>query len=67
MTNGRRPITGRDAAGAGAMMVAANVLCAGAGAGLGALAGAVVPGLLIGFGIGFFVAIAVVIKLFSDP
>lgn len=67
MTNGRRPITGRDAAGAGALMVAANVVCAGAGAGLGALAGAAVPGLLIGFGLGFFVAIAVVIKLFSDP
>lgn len=66
MTNGRPPLTGSDAAGAGALMLAVNLLCAGAGAGLGALVGAVVPGLLIGFFVGFFVAIAVVAKRFRD-
>ncbi len=66
MTNGRRPITGRDAAGAGALMLAANAMCAGAGAGIGALVGAVVPLLVAGFLIGFFVGIAVVINRFRE-
>jgi len=66
MTNGRPPLTGRDAAGAGALMLTVNLLCAAAGAGLGALADATVPGLLVGFFIGFFLAIAVVAKLFRD-
>lgn len=57
-------MTGRDAAGAGALLLAVNGLCAAIGAGLGALLGAVVPLLLAGFGIGFFVGIAVVIKRF---
>ena len=60
----RRPLTGRDVAGAGALMMAANALCAGAGAGLGALVGALVPLLVAGFLIGFFVGIAVVAKRF---
>lgn len=64
MTNSRPPLTGRDAAGAGALMLAANAMCAGVGAALGALVGAVVPLLLTGFLIGFFVGIAVVAKRF---
>jgi hypothetical protein len=66
MTNGRPPLTGRDAAGAGALMLAVNLLCAGAGAGLGALAGSVAAGLLPGFFIGFVLAIFVVAKRFRD-
>ncbi len=61
----RRRVTGRDAAGAGVMMLAANLLCAAIGAGVGALVGAVVPLMLAGFFIGFFVAIRVVIKRFG--
>jgi hypothetical protein len=64
MTNGRRPVTGWDAAGAGALMLTVNLMCAGAGAGLGALVGATVPGLVTGFFAGFFLAIAVVAKRF---
>jgi NitT/TauT family transport system permease protein len=52
MTN-RRAMTGRDAAGAGALMLAVNALCAGAGAGIGALVGARVPLLLAGVLAGF--------------
>jgi hypothetical protein len=59
-------LTGRDAAGAGALMLAVNLLCAGAGAGLGALAGSVAAGLLPGFFIGFVLAIFVVAKRFRD-
>lgn len=59
-------MTGRDVAGAGALMLAVNLLCAGAGAGLGALVGAPAAGLVVGFLIGFFLAIAVVAKLFRD-
>ncbi|HWF26167.1 MAG TPA: hypothetical protein VG275_12005 [Solirubrobacteraceae bacterium] len=57
-------MTGRDAAGAGMLMLAVNAVCAGAGAGLGALVNAPVPGLLAGFFIGFFLAIRVVAKRF---
>jgi hypothetical protein len=64
MTNSRPPLTGRDAAGAGALMLAVNAMCAGVGAGLGALVGAAVPLLLTGFLIGFFMGIAVVAKRF---
>jgi hypothetical protein len=66
MTNSRPPLTGRDAAGAGALMLAVNVMCAGIGAGLGALVGAVVPLLLAGFFIGFFLGIYVVARRFRD-
>ena len=64
MTDDRPPITGRDAAGAGMLMLVVNAACAGAGAGLGALVSAPVPGLLIGFFVGFFLAIRVVAKRF---
>jgi hypothetical protein len=64
MTDSRPPFTGRDAAGAGALLLSVNLICAAAGAGLGALIGAVVPLLLVGFCIGFFLGIAVVAKRF---
>lgn len=64
MTNKRRPLTGSDAAGAGALLLAVNAIFAGAGAGFGALVGAVVPLLLGGFVIGFFAGITVVAKRF---
>jgi hypothetical protein len=64
MTNPRPPLSGRDAAGAGALLLSVNVICAGLGAALGALLGAVVPLALVGFGVGFFLGIAVVAKRF---
>lgn len=64
MTNSRRPFTGRDAAGAGALLLTVNIVCAGAGAAIGALVGALVPLLLAGFLIGFFVGIRVVTNRF---
>jgi hypothetical protein len=67
MTNSSRPpVTGRDVAGAGALMLAVNFLCAAIGAGLGALVGAVVPLALVGFLIGFLMGIRVVISRFRD-
>lgn len=64
MTNSRPPITGRDAAGAGALLLSVNLICAGLGAALGALVGALVPLLLVGFFIGFFLGIYVVARRF---
>jgi hypothetical protein len=66
MTNSRPPITGRDAAGAGALLLSVNLLCAGAGAAVGAAVGALVPLLLVGFFVGFFLGIYVVAKRFSN-
>jgi hypothetical protein len=66
MTNSRSPLSGRDVAGAGALLLSANLLCAGVGAGLGAVVGAVVPLFLIGFCVGFFLGLAVVAKRFRD-
>ena len=67
MTNRSAGVTGRDAAGAGALMLVVNILCAAAGAGLGSLAGATVAGLIAGFCVGFFLAIRVVVKRFQRP
>jgi hypothetical protein len=65
MTNSSRPpVTGRDVAGAGMLMLTVNLLCAGVGAGIGALVGALVPLLLAGFLIGFFVGMRVVANRF---
>jgi hypothetical protein len=64
MTNSRPPFTGRDAAGAGALLLSVNLICAGLGAALGALVGALVPLLLVGFFIGFFLGIYVVSRRF---
>jgi hypothetical protein len=66
MTGSRRPVSGRDAAGAGALLVAVNVGCVAVGAGIGAALGAVVPLTLAGFGVGFFLGIGVVAKRFRD-
>jgi hypothetical protein len=66
MTNRRPRITGRDAAGAGALLMSVNLICAGIGAAIGALLGALVPLLLVGFFVGFFLGIRVVAKRFSD-
>jgi hypothetical protein len=66
MTDPRPALTGRDAAGAGFLLLTVNLVCMGVGAGLGALVGALVPLLLVGFFIGFFLGIAVVIKRFRD-
>jgi hypothetical protein len=67
MTNtSRPPVTGRDVAGAGALMLSVNVLCAAVGAGIGALVGAVTPLAIAGFLIGFLMGIWVVAKRFHD-
>ena len=64
MPDGPTQFTAADAAGAGLLMLAVNLVCAGIGAGLGALVGALVPGLLVGFGVGFGLGIRVIIKRF---
>lgn len=67
MTNSSRPpVTGRDVAGAGALMLSVNFLCAAAGAGIGALLGAVAPSAIVGFLIGFLVGMRVVAKRFRN-
>ncbi len=66
MTNRRPPITGRDVAGAGALLPSVNLVCAGIGAGLGALVGVPIPLLLVGFFVGFFLGIYVVARRFHD-
>jgi hypothetical protein len=66
MTNSRPPVTGRDVAGAGALLLSVNAICAAVGAGIGALIGAVIPLMLVGFFIGFFLGIRVVAKRFHD-
>ncbi len=66
MTENRPRVTGRDVAGAGALMLSVNLICAAVGAGLGALIGALVPLMLAGFLIGFGVGIRVVSRRFRD-
>jgi nitrate/nitrite transporter NarK len=60
------PMNGRDVAGAGMLLLAINLFCAGIGAGIGAAVGALVPLLIVGFFIGFFAGIAFVIKHFGQ-
>lgn len=60
-----KPATGRDAAGAGFLMLSVNAVCAAIGAGIGAAIGAMVPGLIAGFFVGFGLAIRAVIKRFG--
>jgi hypothetical protein len=64
MTDSFRPFTGRDAAGAGALLLSVNLSCAAIGAGIGALVGALVPPMLAGFFVGFFLGIYVVSRRF---
>jgi hypothetical protein len=66
MTNSRPPVSGRDVAGAGALLLTVNLLFAAIGAGLGALVRLTVPFMLLGFAVGFFLGIYVVIKRFRD-
>ena len=66
MTNRRPPLSGRDVAGAGALLLSVNLICAAIGAGIGALVGALVPLLLLGFFVGFFLGIYVVADRFRD-
>jgi hypothetical protein len=66
MTPSRPPVTGRDVAGAGALLLSVNAICAAVGAGIGALVDAVIPLMLLGFGVGFFLGIRVVAKRFHD-
>lgn len=66
MTKSRQPMTGRGVAGAGALMLSVNLLCAAVGAGIGALVGATVPIAIAGFLLGFMVGIRVVAKRFHD-
>jgi F0F1-type ATP synthase assembly protein I len=66
MSNARPPISGRDVAGAGALLLSVNLVCAGIGAGIGALVGATVPLFLLGFFIGFFLGIFVVARRFHE-
>jgi hypothetical protein len=67
MTNrSRSPVTGRDVAGAGALMLSVNVMCAAVGFGVGALLGAAVPLAIAGFLIGFLVGLRVVAKRFGN-
>ncbi len=66
MTNRRPPITGRDVAGAGVLMLSVNAVCAAMGAGLGALVGAVVPLFVAGLLCGFVLGVLVVINRFHD-
>jgi hypothetical protein len=65
MSNSRPPVNGRDVAGAGALMLAVNVICAAIGAGIGALFGAAVPLAILGFLAGFLLGIRIVISRFS--
>ena len=67
----RRPVvTGRDVAGAGALMLSANLLCAavvaGIGAGVGALVGHVEALAVAGFLVGFLLGVYVVAKRFRE-
>jgi F0F1-type ATP synthase assembly protein I len=66
MTNSRPSISGRDVAGAGALLLSVNLVCAGIGAGLGALVGLTIPLMLVGFFVGFFLGIYVVSRRFHD-
>ena len=66
MTDGRPPLSGRDVAGAGILLLSANLMCAAIGAGIGALVGATVPLAVVGFLLGFFLGIYVVIRRFRD-
>lgn len=67
MTNSSRPsVSGRDVAGAGALMLSANLLCAGIGAVIGIPFGAVLALAIVGFLVGFFVGIKVVIDRFRN-
>lgn len=66
MTNSRPPATGRDVAGAGALLLAVNAVCTAVGLGIGELIGAPVALAVAGFLIGFLVGLRVVSRRFHD-
>jgi hypothetical protein len=67
MSNSSRPpVTGRDVAGAGALLLSVNLVWTAIGAGIGALLGIVVPLALAGFLFGFLMGIWVVARRFHD-
>jgi hypothetical protein len=66
MTDDRSPMSGKDVAGAGFLLLSVNLVCAGIGAGLGAAVGALGPLLVAGFFVGFFLGIYVVIRRFRE-
>lgn len=66
MRNDRSPMSGKDVAGAGFLLLSVNLACAGIGAGVGAVVGALGPLLVVGFFVGFFLGIYVVVRRFSD-
>lgn len=59
-------MTGRDVAGAGALMLSVNLMCAAIGAGVGALVGHVMTLAVVGFLVGFFAGIYVVARRFRE-
>ena len=59
-------MTGRDVAGAGALMLSVNLMCAGIGAGVGALVGHIEAFAVAGFLVGFLLGIYVVVKRFRE-
>lgn len=59
-------MTGRDVAGAGALMLSVNLMCAAVGAGVGALVGHVMTFAVVGFLVGFFAGIYVVTRRFRE-
>jgi hypothetical protein len=66
MTNDRSPMSGKDVAGAGFLMLSVTLGCAGIGIGLGAVVGAVAPLLLVGLFVGIFLGIYVVVRRFRE-
>ena len=59
-------MTGRDVAGAGALMLSVNLVCAGIGAGVGALVGDIMALAVAGFLVGFLVGVYVVTRRFRE-
>lgn len=57
MTKRRPRVTGRDATGAGALMLATNAICAALGAGIGRLVGAIVALAVARFFLSFYLGI----------
>ena len=66
MTNRRPPVTGRDVAGAGALLLSVNAIGVGIGIGIGELVGLVVPLAVAGLLIGFLAGLWVVARRFHD-
>ena len=62
----RRPPTGRDVAGAGALLLAVNAMVVGVGLGIGELIGAPVALAVAGLLVGFLVGLRVVVERFRD-